>query len=278
MKKQFLVLVLAGCLSLGFACAGLAAEETGTDFVVEFADRLYPFRSYIGEGIEGSQIFVRESTSDAWIGDSLPEIEEGAYYDIRIVGTGGEIFEYFGIPLDTVKKLSLYADGSGNYAIIEDDDGSHRMPAVEGYSEEVKMSANDTINIRSGPGTDYDKLGMLSGNREVSIYGEATGEDGQPWYMIRTGKRYGFVSGKYMVPVETDEEAGNTEETEKADSPDQPGETAAALPGQDETQTAEPENSLVKEEKVESATRPGTGYIFREYSDGTVKAEAFGEE
>lgn len=53
-----------------------------------------------------------------------------------------------------------------------------------------------TLNVRSGPGTDYDQLLTLYNGAVVTITGMDSG-----WYHIKTAKGYtGYVSSDYMVP------------------------------------------------------------------------------
>lgn len=58
-----------------------------------------------------------------------------------------------------------------------------------GYGR-VEASA---LNVRSGPGTAYEKVGLLYSGSVVSITGM---EDG--WYQISYGKLEGYVSGNYV--------------------------------------------------------------------------------
>lgn len=51
----------------------------------------------------------------------------------------------------------------------------------------------DSLNVRSGYGTSYSKLGSLSRNAKVEI---VESKDG--WYKIKYGKGYGYVSGAYI--------------------------------------------------------------------------------
>lgn len=57
------------------------------------------------------------------------------------------------------------------------------------------MFAQRDINVRSGPGTDYEKIGALSTNDEVIV----TGQDMESgWYQIEYGEVVAFVSDSYL--------------------------------------------------------------------------------
>lgn len=64
--------------------------------------------------------------------------------------------------------------------------------------KETKMYATGSLNIRSGAGTSYEKIGGLSKNQEVTALGDAV--DG--WQMIRFNKGkngIGYVSAEHLT-------------------------------------------------------------------------------
>ncbi|MCR5487645.1 MAG: SH3 domain-containing protein [Lachnospiraceae bacterium] len=77
----------------------------------------------------------------------------------------------------------------------------------EGYTvesiAETKMYATETVNIRKGPSKDdYDSVGKLKGNAEVTADGKVSGYkgDGSTWYRIkRDNGEAGFVKADYLT-------------------------------------------------------------------------------
>ena len=63
----------------------------------------------------------------------------------------------------------------------------------------VKVS--DVLRVRSGPGTNYNSLGTLSPNAEVTIYGEAVAGGNYNWYKIGFGNGFGYVATNYIINV-----------------------------------------------------------------------------
>lgn len=59
---------------------------------------------------------------------------------------------------------------------------------------ETTLYAQSNVNVRSGAGTSYDKLGTLTKNQEVTALGEAA--DG--WQKIKYKDGIGYVSAKYL--------------------------------------------------------------------------------
>ncbi len=56
-------------------------------------------------------------------------------------------------------------------------------------------AAGSTLNVRSGPGTDFDKVSTLHNGAVVTIVGVDSG-----WYKIQVDGLEGYVSSDYMVP------------------------------------------------------------------------------
>ena len=54
--------------------------------------------------------------------------------------------------------------------------------------------ATQSVNVRSGPSTDYDKIGGLTTNQEVQVTGQAS----TGWYRIEYNGGEAYVSGKYL--------------------------------------------------------------------------------
>lgn len=60
---------------------------------------------------------------------------------------------------------------------------------------DIVLYAQREVNVRSGPGTDYEKLGALAVNTEVTV----TGQDKESgWYQIEYEETVGFVSDAYL--------------------------------------------------------------------------------
>ena len=66
----------------------------------------------------------------------------------------------------------------------------------------------DSLNVRSGAGTSYSKIGSLKGNEKVEIVQELSG-----WYKIKYNSGYGYVSKDYIK--DTPSNNNDNTETEK---------------------------------------------------------------
>ncbi len=67
---------------------------------------------------------------------------------------------------------------------------------VEEMGPQDGLVMTGSLNIRSGPSTDYDRVGSLKAGNVITIIGKSGN-----WYKITTGKVTGFVSAKYVTPM-----------------------------------------------------------------------------
>lgn len=58
--------------------------------------------------------------------------------------------------------------------------------------------ATSAVNVRSQPGSQYKKLGIIEEKETVQICDEKLAANGAPWYYIRYKDGFGFVSAKYI--------------------------------------------------------------------------------
>lgn len=68
------------------------------------------------------------------------------------------------------------------------------------YTSQYGTIKASNVNIRSGPGTSYSKIGKLNIGNQVAVYGEEQGTDGQIWCNItwNNGADSGYVAKAYI--------------------------------------------------------------------------------
>lgn len=77
-----------------------------------------------------------------------------------------------------------------------------RYGEIYGYTEKTGVVAvDDSLNVRSGPGTSYSRVGSLTSGQVVRIVGEANASDGTLWYQINYGDGTGYVSSSYITNI-----------------------------------------------------------------------------
>ena len=86
---------------------------------------------------------------------------------------------------------------SGEWLRITLEDGTviegEPTPLSDEPQQQRGLVTTSVLNIRSGPGTDYDKVGTLKAGTVVDI----VADDGSGWYQIDSG----YVSAEYVTPV-----------------------------------------------------------------------------
>lgn len=65
--------------------------------------------------------------------------------------------------------------------------------ATETETKDFYMVSCYTLNVRSGPGTSYSTIGVLSGGMSVNVLDVLDG-----WYKIAFGNGVGYVSALYL--------------------------------------------------------------------------------
>lgn len=73
---------------------------------------------------------------------------------------------------------------------------------VYGYTEKTGVvDVDNSLNVRSGPGTTYDKIGSVTDGQVIRIIGEENATDGTIWYQIKYGDEIGYVSSVYIINI-----------------------------------------------------------------------------
>lgn len=136
-------------------------------------------------------------------------------YDRGTVDTG---YEYV-VPEEIIETEGMNGNAAGDLYIPDEEDLAIEDEAtlvqqeaqaadeqIQSEPEEAKteytvlpidtqtMYAQQSVNLRQGPSTEYDKVGSLSTNQSVTITGYAETASGK-WYQLSTGE---FVSAKYI--------------------------------------------------------------------------------
>lgn len=82
--------------------------------------------------------------------------------------------------------IHTYAEGEQSYSVTE-------------YHATARITSKNSLNLRSGPSTDYSVLKSLPTGTEITIIGKTDNN----WYQIQIDDQVGFVAAKYVSePVE----------------------------------------------------------------------------
>ncbi|MBN2305592.1 MAG: SH3 domain-containing protein [Anaerolineae bacterium] len=142
---------------------------------------------------------------------AIDQAVEGAEADYEYVPLGLDMGQpHHILYILTKDTLTVFVDGepvledmtvrerSGTYGISLVADGptarcegtnlwAHSVDSVISLEGECGVMAGGDVNLRAGPGTDYDRQGTLSGGEIITVDGQAEGADGFVWWRLETG-------------------------------------------------------------------------------------------
>ncbi len=138
---------------------------------------------------DGATLRVRSEASVA--GEVLKKLSDGAQVELLSQVDGGAWYE---IALEDGTGFV-----SGEYVKPADEAEAAKLPA-KAAPVYLKVTASPSLNVRTGPGTTYDKAGKLS---EGELVTAAALQDG--WYELAEDK--GYVSAEFVEEVTAEEAA-----------------------------------------------------------------------
>lgn len=94
------------------------------------------------------------------------------------------------------------------------------------YDKEEVYYVQQSVNVRKGPGTDFDKVGNLKINDELKVLGESKTT---PWKEISYNGDIAFVHGDYIGIDKIDLEAIKAQQEEQAKLAEQQAQTAVQV-------------------------------------------------
>ncbi len=92
---------------------------------------------------------------------------------------------------DTVQSDAALEALDDEQAAIEEAAAVEETPAAE--EPVIMVVTGGTINVRTGPGTDYERITQVSTGKQVQIIGEANG-----WYQVSFDGTIGWLLGEYV--------------------------------------------------------------------------------
>lgn len=232
MKKKFIsILLVVAMLATLVACGATntgdettetntTVTETDSEAIGETTDTAVPENDTVVSGEDGEAIdeviheheYVEAVTVEATCtesGTATFTCSCGDTYDEDVEAKGHDFGEYVsdGNASYTTDGTKTAKCSSCEATDTVADEGS-KLSYTFTDGEAVKY-AQQTVNLRSGPSTDFDKVGSLSTNDEVKVTGTCK-ETG--WYRIVYGDGEAYVSNKYLGDnkVEVQQPAQNT--------------------------------------------------------------------
>lgn len=110
---------------------------------------------------------------------------------------------------------------------------------------------SDPLIIRSGPGTNYSRLGTLAKGKTFNVTGQTKDSSGLVWYQLSFNGKTGYASSKYVTVKTVSTPAPEPEQT----TPNTPEQTTPSTPEQDKPEST-PQYVIKKTGKVNTKSDP----------------------
>jgi uncharacterized protein YgiM (DUF1202 family) len=197
------------------ATSGVGAQDDFEVTVESVAD-LSGLTAVVAHSDDGVNL-RSDPSQDADILDTLPD---GTVVDLRIdqVDTVLEDdIRWWPVSFDKQDGwiAGFYLDDSDGASSSSDDDSSSDSSDFgAGDYAAARTDDGTSLNIRSGAGTDFERVGSVADGDVVQVMeGPSTDDDGDAWYLVTDGDVTGYVFADYLV--------GASQPDTPADEPDQ---------------------------------------------------------
>ena len=201
-RKFFLIISIIVCVFVQTACGNSAAEEA---VAVEQEGDSTQEAEETEEQV--NSLSSEEETTEATV--SKKETEKAETQETTDTKKETETKEIMSVD-DNNSALGDNNSSEDNQNPAEDNDTEEEngpqidRQDIQPYDTPATLYAQQKVNIRKGPSTDFDVLGMLNLNDAVSVVGESKSS---PWKEIQYQDGTAFVHGGYLLAEPVDLEA-----------------------------------------------------------------------
>lgn len=186
----------------------IACDVDGNAYVLELADTLSNEEAALV--VEGNVLDITD-TAEAGL-----EKEVGAYTSVG----DRALVKAYTLNVTAVAQASdeaLTASVTELYFPAAEEEAAFTVESIEAKT----MYAKQSVNVRSGPSSDYEKVGSLSWAEEVAVTGVAdTG-----WYQIGYDGGIAYVSNNYLVETKPEKQVVTSNSTNNNTSSNSTGAT-----------------------------------------------------
>ena len=201
-RKFFLVISIIGGMALQTACGNSAAEEAVAveqegDSTQEAEETEEQVNSLSSEEETTEATVSKKETEKAETQETTDTKKETETKEIMSVGDHNSTDDDINSSEDNQNPAEDNDTEEENGPQIDRQD-------IQSYDTPATLYAQQKVNIRKGPSTDFDVLGMLNLNDAVSVVGESKSS---PWKEIQYQDGTAFVHGGYLLAEPVDLEA-----------------------------------------------------------------------
>ncbi len=226
MKKKLSLLVTLSLLATSMLVGcGATTEQNDTSVSVETeAPTATPEATATPEPTEAphehtyTETIITPATCEA-DGEALYTCECGDTYT-EPIATQGHVFETYTSNNDATYTADGTETAKCNNCDVTDTRTAEGSMLTYTYTDmDATMYAQKTVNVRSMPSTDGEKLGSLSTNDEVKVTGQCAETN---WYRIEYSGGVAYVSDSYLGNDKVVVEQPKTEQTAQSTSTECP--------------------------------------------------------
>ena len=201
-RKFFLIISIIGCMVLQTACGNSAAEEAVAveqegDSTQEAEETEEQVNSLSSEEETTEATVSKKETEKAETQETTDTKKETETKEIMSVGDHNSTD-------DDINSSEDNQNPSEDNDTEEENGPQIDRQDIQSYDTPATLYAQQKVNIRKGPSTDFDVLGMLNLNDAVSVVGESKSS---PWKEIQYQDGTAFVHGGYLLAEPVDLEA-----------------------------------------------------------------------
>ena len=201
-RKFFLIISIIGCMALQTACGNSAAEEA---VAVEQEGDSTQEAEETEEQV--NSLSSEEETTEATV--SKKETEKAETQETTDTKKETETKEIMPVGDHNSTDDNINSSEDNQNPAEDNDTEEEKGPQIDRqdiqpYDTPATLYAQQKVNIRKGPSTDFDVLGMLNLNDAVSVVGESKSS---PWKEIQYQDGTAFVHGGYLLAEPVDLEA-----------------------------------------------------------------------
>lgn len=210
MKKNLFSILLVVVMTIALVACGTAQSSPDSEAV-----------NAVSEAIESSEA---TSVPDSEAVEAVSEPEQATEAPVD------EVVENAESASETESASEPETSTEENSEAISETESDEVASAPDSEAVEFTVTeltatkyATQSVNVRSGPSTDFDKIGGLTTNQEVQVTGQAS----TGWYRIEYNGGEAYVSDKYLSDEKVEKPAASETPSNGGNSTAGTGSTAS---------------------------------------------------
>lgn len=192
MKKKIFSILLVVVMTLAMVACG--TQETTNDVPVSTET----IEATVESDENSEAVSETEQATEAPVDEVVETVDETVESESSEATSETENSEAVSTPETSTEENSEAVSESDSEAVVEPEFTVTELNATK--------YATQSVNVRSGPSTDYDKIGSLSTNQEITVNGVC---DQTGWFRFDLNGTVAFVSNRYVSDEKVEKPAAS---------------------------------------------------------------------